>query len=375
MENVLLTIFYGLNGIYFFSLLTLLAGEIRLLRKNDLMIQQAGDQNVLPISVLIPFRNESESLLSLLHSLGRLHYPVDKLELLFLNDSSTDDSLSKVHWFLANSPFLGRVIPVERKAGESPKKIAITQGVMAARFEHVIVLDADCEVGENWLHSYSRIWKITDADFLPGVVMIRYQEPETPFKRIQALEFAGWIAMGLGLAGLNRPFLCNGANMGFKKSAFLEIGGYEGNLHIHSGDDVFLLEKMQESGKKIFYNTDPAGKVVTEPAQTVASFLLQRSRWGGKNFKYRQKWKILFQIPFYLYFLMFYIVLIISGLKGVLIWFLGKSAMDALLVFPFLKKYDRDGFLLRSLMITEIFQIFYLPVTGILVMLHKKDWQ
>jgi hypothetical protein len=40
-----------------------------------------------------------------------------------------------------------------------------------------------------------------------------------------------------------KGFMCNGANLAYKKSLFQELNGFQGNDTIASGDDVFLLQK------------------------------------------------------------------------------------------------------------------------------------
>ena len=57
---------------------------------------------------------------------------------------------------------------------------------------------------------------------------------------------------GATIAGfaLRNPFLCNGANMAYKKELFTNLHGFEGNNNLASGDDIFLLEKATKKYKK-----------------------------------------------------------------------------------------------------------------------------
>jgi hypothetical protein len=47
----------------------------------------------------------------------------------------------------------------------------------------------------------------------------------------------------IGSFGIGKGFMCNGANLAYKKSLFQELNGFQGNDTIASGDDVFLLQK------------------------------------------------------------------------------------------------------------------------------------
>ena len=48
--------------------------------------------------------------------------------------------------------------------------------------------------------------------------------------------------------------LCNGANLAYKKSIFRELNGFEGNSHISSGDDIFLMEKAYYENTLMTYS-------------------------------------------------------------------------------------------------------------------------
>jgi hypothetical protein len=74
--------------------------------------------------------------------------------------------------------------------------------------------------------------------------------------------------------------MCNGANLSFRKSVFHDVKGYEGNIHIASGDDEFLMRKTL----KRFPNSIQAMNaiVVTQPQTSLTNFFQQRIRWASK---------------------------------------------------------------------------------------------
>lgn len=86
-------------------------------------------------------------------------------------------------------------------------------------------------------------------------------------------------------AGFNRPILCNGANLAFRKSAYQKAclqPGKEGP----SGDDVFLLHQIKKSGGKIIFNKNFSATVSTLPCVNMKDFWHQRLRWASKSTKY-----------------------------------------------------------------------------------------
>ena len=63
-------------------------------------------------------------------------------------------------------------------------------------------------------------------------------------ENFQLLDFLSLQAATLGGFGIKKPFLCNGANLAYKKTVFTKLNGFQGNENIASGDDIFLFEKF-----------------------------------------------------------------------------------------------------------------------------------
>ena len=55
------------------------------------------------ITLIIPFRNESENILDNLKSIESQNFPDDKFEVIYVNDNSTDDSLTKLRTAIKKS--------------------------------------------------------------------------------------------------------------------------------------------------------------------------------------------------------------------------------------------------------------------------------
>ena len=107
--------------------------------------------------------------------------------------------------------------------------------------------------------------------------------------------------------------MCNGANLGYEKQAFKEVGGFRGIDHIPSGDDMLLMFKIfKKYPDKVFFLKDQNAIVSTEPETSWKGFFNQRIRWASKADQYEDKrifWVLLFVYLFNLLFL-------VSGLLG-----------------------------------------------------------
>lgn len=235
-------------------------------------------------SVIIAFKNEAENLLDLLESISRLNYPKSQFEVILVNDESDDESETIVLKFLSNSQGDIKIINNIRKTN-SPKKDAINTAIKQAKYDWIVTTDADCIVPKFWLDSFDSFIKNNDTNFI--VAPVGYQKVDNFLKRFQTLDFLSLIGATIGGFGINKPFLCNGANLAYKKDLFTKLNGFEGNTNIASGDDIFLLEKaIKYNSKQVLYIKSEQVIVKTKPQQDLKSLLAQRIRWAAKTSSY-----------------------------------------------------------------------------------------
>ena len=96
IHGILIVIF----SIYTGWMLALIFGW---LIRNNYKITSSSRHNSL--SVLIPYRNEQENIPLLLKSLSDLDYSTDRVEFVFINDHSVDNSADALMLGLVNFPF------------------------------------------------------------------------------------------------------------------------------------------------------------------------------------------------------------------------------------------------------------------------------
>ncbi len=104
------------------------------------------------------------------------------------------------------------------------------------------------------------------------------------FEQMDTLSLAG---ATMGGFGIGRPFLCNGAHLAYEKAAFMAVGGFQGNSHIASGDDHFMLEKFSVTyPKQLHYLKSQEAIITTTFQENWTSFIRQRKRWAAKSIGY-----------------------------------------------------------------------------------------
>lgn len=235
-------------------------------------------------SIIIPFRNEAENLPKLLKSIKHLNYPKDAFEIILVNDASEDTSVKEINQILLNSKVKFCIIK-NKRTSNSPKKDAITLATTVTKYEWIISTDADCVLPVLWLDTYNAFILKNDVSFISGPV--NYYNTNSFLTRFQALDFMSLIGATIGGFGIKKPFLCNGANLGYKKSFFKQLGGFEGNTNIASGDDIFLLEKaIKQAPKKVRFLKSKQAIVLTKPQPNLKHLINQRVRWAAKTTNY-----------------------------------------------------------------------------------------
>lgn len=244
-------------------------------------------------SVIIPFRNEADNLPELLKSIKGLKYPKHLFEIIFVDDDSNDDSVEVIKKELGtfssevNIQLEVKIIKNERHSN-APKKDAITAAIKQAKNDWIITTDGDCVLPKYWLDSFDEFIQQTYSKCI--VAPVTYLDVNSFLKRFQLLDVLSLQGSTMGSFGIKKPFMCNGANFGYKKSAFAALNGFEGNTHIASGDDIFFLEKVIGAYPKSVNYLKCEQAIVTTKSQPSWPLLIeQRLRWAAKASAYKNK--------------------------------------------------------------------------------------
>lgn len=254
------------------------------------------------VTILVVARNEEKRIASTLAALQQLDLSGINAEFIFVDDGSSDATFSYMKNF--TSPYPIRLLRIDDK---NPlllgKKDGITRAVHAAQGEVMLMTDADCTMSPQWakcmLTHFSR-----DTVMLLGHVHYKTHNIHSFFSNFEAL--CGSI-FTFSWARFNFAPYCRGANLAFRRSAFIDADGYSGMPVMASGDDMFLLQKLRRFGKCTPVYT-PASHVTTTLHDTVSLHIEQQKRKYAKNFRYKWSHQILFV------FGIIFHVLLITGL-------------------------------------------------------------
>lgn len=234
-------------------------------------------QEELPtITVLVAARNEEKNILDCLESLDKLIYPKEKLEIIIINDHSTDRTGEIISSFIYDKPKFKMIIPESQIGYLRGKANALANAINLANGEVILTTDADCTVSTTWALTHGSYY-FNDVVFVGGFTT---QENKDSFSGMQAIDFIYLLIVAAGAQNLGRPLSCIGNNMSYRKSVYDEIGGYK-NLPFSITEDSKLQLAINKLNKyKMIYPLDPGGLVVSKPCPDLKTLYWQKKRWG-----------------------------------------------------------------------------------------------
>ncbi|MCE3281854.1 MAG: N-acetylglucosaminyltransferase, partial [Chitinophagaceae bacterium] len=161
------------------------------------------------------------------------------------------------------------------------KKKAIETAVPQAMGDWIITTDADCDVESQWLKSYDAYIQREDSVFVAAPV--KFINNGSLVSVFQCLDFLSLQGVTAAAVSADKHSMCNGANLAYKKSAFIEVNGFRGIDSVASGDDMLLMHKIRKRYPgKLGYLFTPQAIVRTTPMPDWFSFFNQRIRWASK---------------------------------------------------------------------------------------------
>ncbi|HEV7333974.1 MAG TPA: glycosyltransferase [Flavisolibacter sp.] len=326
------------------------------------------------VSVVVAARNEEQTLPLLLEDLQQQDYPKSSFEVILVDDFSTDKTASLGKQLPQNF----RMIQPGCTPENSSKKKAIAAGVAAARSELILITDADCRIGKNWISMHAGFYSQTGASFVAAPV--RYTYRSSLLQVLQTLDFITLQGITAASVAANFGMMCNGANLAYTKKAFDAVNGFENIDNIPTGDDMLLMHKIwKQEPEKIAYLKSKEAIVSTAAVQSWREFIMQRRRWASKTLVYEDK-RLITVLGFVLLLNLFPIFLLIAGFftPAAFLYLLFYLLVKALIEWPFVAAVARffsEQKLMRYFLLLQPLHVFYTVFVGISSQVGSYEWK
>ena len=343
----------------------------------------------LKISVIIPARNEEEHIGPLLTALQEQTYPAALVEIIVVDDHSTDQTAAIVQQYTDV-----KLIQLKDDGINSYKKKAIETGIAAATGEMIVTTDADCLPLPNWLKTIAAFKEEKKSALIAAPVVLTPSLPKnrdrlSPLRGeggnsllsiFQQLDFM--VLQGITGAAVykKKMSMCNGANLAYERKIFYEVNGFSGIDHIASGDDMLLMHKIwKQYPDKVHYLKSKEAIVATEPMKTWKAFFNQRIRWASKAKSYDDKRIFAVLLLVYLFNLSF-LVLAIAGFFCSWYWYwlaglwMAKTIIELPFVYGVATFFGKEA-LVKYFFFFQPLHILYTILSGFFGQFGKYEWK
>lgn len=325
------------------------------------------------VSVIIPARNEQENIGTLLKALERQTYPSLLLEIIVVDDHSTDNTASIVKTFENVT-----LVQLQDDNLNSYKKKAIEKGIAAATGELIVTTDADCLPPVQWIETLVAFKEKNNAVFIAAPVSITCNS--SLLQLFQSMDFMVLQGITGAVVSKQQLTMCNGANLAYTKKAFEQVNGFTNIDHIASGDDMLLMYKIANAFPgRVHYLKSPEAIVSTQPALTWKAFFQQRIRWASKAGQYEDKRFFPVLLLVYLVNISFFLLLIAGFVNSVLwLWLpillVFKTLVESPLFISVARFFHKE-WTIRLFLFFQPLHIFYTIISGLFGQFGKYEWK
>jgi glycosyltransferase involved in cell wall biosynthesis len=317
-----------------------------------------------PISVIIAARNEYENLKQNLPLILDQQYP--DYEVVVVNDCSYDQSEVILEEYAKQYPNLKIVTITEHVRFKTGKKFALTLGIKAAKNEHLLFTDADCQPASvNWITRMAARYVgntqivlgyspyIKTSGFLNS--FIRFETIKTAISYLSAT-LKGDAYMGIG------------RNLSYTKTLFFANKGFAAHMHVMSGDDdLFVNQNATEDNTVI--EIHPEAHMWTDSKVGLGAYYKQKKRHMGvgKLYKNSHRRFLSFDAMSGFLFYVSMILCLVFKFEGILIlgFFVLRLLMQAWFYNKTFKKL-RGADLIWWLPFFDLIYYLYLKIFGLI---------
>jgi cellulose synthase/poly-beta-1,6-N-acetylglucosamine synthase-like glycosyltransferase len=239
-----------------------------------------------PVSVVVCARNELKNLRQFLPLVLDQDYP--EYQVVVVNDCSWDESGKYLEELARSCAHLKVVTLAEQEKYQHGKKFAVSIGIKAAAFEHLVFTDADCQpAGRHWLRKMAA--GFSDEKSLVIAYGAYFRAPGFLNRWIR-FETAWNALIFLTRAMRGKAYMGVGRNLAYTKTLFFKNKGFANHYHILSGDDDLFVNEVSDR-RNTAVVIDSEAFTYSKPKTSLIGWIRQKTRHlsAGKLYRSRDK--------------------------------------------------------------------------------------
>jgi cellulose synthase/poly-beta-1,6-N-acetylglucosamine synthase-like glycosyltransferase len=324
------------------------------------------------VTVIIAARNEEKIISNCISSLKNLTYDKSLLQIILVNDKSTDKTKS----IMLNETIDLNHFYVIDSDDTSDKNLkgkvnALDSAIKIATGDIVMMSDADCIVPPNWVSETVKYYTDNVA-MVCGFTKINYKN--SFFAKLQALDWIYLQSLASCSSGIGKILSCIGNNLSFTKNVYAEIGGYE-KIDFSVTEDLALMRRIDSDKKhRVIYPVNPDCAVITEECKTVRELYNQKKRWfkGGLGINFLG-WILGFEL--YIENLILIIGIFLFKPEFYILLISIKIISELLIILPAYHKLRFKGLIYYFPLFQVYFAVYGLLLPFTFLLSKKIDWK
>lgn len=241
------------------------------------------------VTVLIPARDEEKVIGRILQRMIELTYPRDKLEVIVIDDASTDRTGEIAEEFAREHGHI-KVVHRSMEEGGNGKATALNEGLKHATGEIVYLFDADYYPQRDIFEKLTAYFIDPDVGAVQGRVTV-LNEPKTVVTRLVALErIGGYRVDQLARDDLQLIPQLGGTGGGVRRRLIEFLGGWDPDI---LAEDTDLTFQIYLAGYKVRYDNE--AECYEEAVEDLRGYWRQRSRWakGHMQVAFKHLWSLI----------------------------------------------------------------------------------
>lgn len=300
-----------------------------------------------PISVIIFAKNQAKNLEKLLPTIINQDY--SKFEIVLINNASIDNTEEVLENFSKNYKNI-KVLEVENnEAFWANKKYALTLGIKAAKYDHLLFTNADSKpVSKNWISNFNQKFNNHKTIVLG---YHKFEKEKSLFNLFIRFENLIQAIKCFGFAHLRNSFMAFDGNFAYHKTEFFKVKGFINHIKIKKGEsNLFIKDTSNKENTTICISKNSFTK--TKVPKSFSTWFFEKRNNAIIWKKYKPKHQILLAL-FTISKLFFYVF------ASILFFFYSYKIMLGFVIAYFLIQYIVVG--IASKKLKEPYLLFFLP--------------
>jgi glycosyltransferase involved in cell wall biosynthesis len=285
-----------------------------------------------PVSVIICARNESQNLEAFLPAILEQDYPL--YEVIFVDDASTDDTTEIVSRLTFKYKHLYHTYIPTGSKNLSRKKLGVTLGIKAAKYDTLLFTEADCRPdGPDWIRCMARHFTDKSTIVLGFSALEKYPSKYASYDYF----FSNLQMISLALKG--HPYMGNGRNLAYSKNWFIQQKGFSGSNFLDAGeDDLFINEIARKDNLSVELMRESIIHVNMDESPTWKDLKIKRMTTQ----KFYRRFSVNFWRMEKVSRILFFIMLFLN-----IIWFIPDWILLGIVLFLFLIRFFTQLFVIN----------------------------